>query len=301
VVLSADGLVATNYHVIEGAQAAQVKLSNGDEYDEVSIVDSDAHKDIGLLKVRAANLTYSELANSEDLEAGQTVYALDAPPGPEGSFSQGLVNSIHQGSEIDPRFQGFRIIQFSLTVTQISSNGGGPLLDENAKVVGFVLATIPAGQKLNLAIPSNYVAAMLINPPAGTGRTLAKMSTQTAATPSEILASAKTLCIVVSGSSVFKVEISKKLTKWGRLALVSSSDEADLILNVDQTGQLNISTGAGNQATALLVQRETGRELWGVTKGGGWAMSGYSEAWVAHAIADQFVKFYKATVPGSSK
>jgi S1-C subfamily serine protease len=170
VVLSADGLVATNYHVIEGAQAAQVRLSNSDEYDEVSIVDSDAHKDIALLKVRAANLAYLELANSEELEAGQTVYALGAPPGLEGSFSQGFVNSIHQGSEIDPRFQGFRIIQFSLTEAQISpSNGGGPLLDENAKVVGFVFATILAGQKLNLAIPSNYVAAMLINPPAGTG------------------------------------------------------------------------------------------------------------------------------------
>lgn len=299
VVLSADGLIATNYHVIEGALAGQVKLSNGDEYDEVSIVDSDAHKDIALLKVRAANLAYLDLANSEDVEVGQRVYALGAP---DGSLSEGFVKGVRQGSEIAPGFQGFRIIQFSLIVAPSSSrNSGGPLLDEDAKVVGFVFANIPAAQNLNLAIPSNYAAAMLINPPTGVGRTLVKMSSQIAAPPSEILASAKTLSIVVNGSPVFKVEISKKLAKWGRLTLVSSPDEADLLLNVDQTGQLNLSTGAGNQATAQLVHRETGRELWGVTKGGSWAMSGYSEAWVAHAVADEFVKFYKATVPATNR
>jgi hypothetical protein len=78
-------------------------------------------------------------------------------------------------------------------------------------------------------------------------------------------------------------------------------ERADLILKVEQTGQLNLKTGERNQAAALLIHRESGQELWGVTKGGSWAMSGYSYAWVGHAIASDFIEFYDSTAKKAKK
>ncbi len=128
----------------------------------------------------------------------------------------------------------------------------------------------------------------------------AKSSNPTSASPSptapQLLLSAKTLCVSVpSGNAVLKTEISNKLLRWGKLTLVADPEKADLVLNVEQTGQLNLKTGEGNQAAALLTHRESGQELWGVTKGGSWAMSGYSYAWVGRAVASDFIKFYNAT------
>jgi len=111
--------------------------------------------------------------------------------------------------------------------------------------------------------------------------------------PKEMVASAKTLCILVSsGNVILKTELSGKLLQWGKRKLVSSPDEADLILKVVQTGELNLTTGAGNQATVLLTDRSSGTELWSKTKGGGWAMSGFNNAWVARALAKEFIKFF---------
>jgi hypothetical protein len=303
VILSADGLIATNHHVMSGAVSAQVKLANGDLYEDVTLVDTDERKDLALLKIRAANLPTVQLADSESLQVGQTIFVLGAPFGLEGSLSQGLVSSIRPGAEIQSKLRGFRVIQFTAPISP--GNSGGPLLDEWGKVVGLAFANLPEGQNLNLAIPSNYLSA-LVNAPSGASHPLTKMSAPSTPaaeiTPAAALSSAKTICIwVVSGSPVFKTEVTNKLNKWGKLKIVSSPDDADLILRIAQTGRFNMNTGAGNQATALLMQRESGQELWGTTKGGTWSMRGWSEAWVARAIADEFIKFYKSIAAPSAK
>ena len=131
-------------------------------------------------------------------------------------------------------------------------------------------------------------------------------SSQAPASPSpavpQLLLSAKTLCVLVpSGNAVLKTEISNKLIRWGKLTLVTAPEQADLVLKVEQTGQLNTKTGEGNQAAALLIHQESGQELWGVTKGGSWAMSGFSYAWVGRAIASDFIKFYDSTAKKAKK
>lgn len=131
-------------------------------------------------------------------------------------------------------------------------------------------------------------------------------SSQAPATPSpsvpQLLLSAKTLCVLVpSGNAVLKTEISNKLITWGKLMLVTAPEQADLVLKVEQTGQLNTKTGEGNQAAALLIHRDSGQELWGVTKGGSWAMTGFSYAWVGRAIASDFIKFYDSTAKKAKK
>jgi hypothetical protein len=112
----------------------------------------------------------------------------------------------------------------------------------------------------------------------------------------QLLLSAKTLYVLVpSGNAVLETEISNKLLRWGKLTLVTAPEKADLVLKVEQTGQLNTTTGEGNQAAALLTDRESGQVLWGATKGGSWAMSGFNYAWVGRAIASDFIKFYDST------
>jgi hypothetical protein len=302
-VLRADGLIATNFHVIRGAVSASVKLANGDVYDEVAIAASDDRRDIALLKIRATNLPSLSLANSDELRVGATVYALGAPLGLEGSLSEGLVSAIRPASEISSELQGFRVIQFTAPSSHGSS--GGPLLDESGKVEGLVTSTLVAGQNLNFAIPANYVAGLVSNWN-GQAQALARMvdatRTHTSRSAREVLAGARSLCIVQeNGSPVIKAEIEKKLLKWGRLTLLSSVNGSDLVLVIAQTGQLNVVTGEGNQAAASLKDQESGAVLWSTTKGGSWSMRGYSNAWVGRAIADELTKFLASSTKGGKK
>jgi hypothetical protein len=98
-----------------------------------------------------------------------------------------------------------------------------------------------------------------------------------------------------NGSPVVEAEISKKLISWGRLDVVTRPEKADLILEVTQTGELNLNTGAGNQATGVLKDYQSGLQLWSTAKGGSWAMSGWSNAWVGRSIAGELIKFLSST------
>jgi len=151
------------------------------------------------------------------------------------------------------------------------------------------------------------VAFLMVTPlaaqePDAPPRTSSRAPTSPSQSAPKLLLSAKTLCVLVpSGNAVLKTEISNKLTTWGKLTIVTAPEQADLILKVEQTGQLNTKTGEGNQAAALLIHQDSGQELWGTTKGGSWAMTGFSYAWVGRAIASDFIKFYDSTAKKAKK
>ncbi len=129
-----------------------------------------------------------------------------------------------------------------------------------------------------------------------------KTSSQVAPTAQKVLLSAKTLCVLVPPDNAdLKTGISKKLIRSGKLTLVADPVKADLVLKVEVTGQLDPVNGGGNQAAAILTQRESGQELWRVTKGGSWAMSGISYAWVGRAIASDFIKHYDSAAKMAKK
>jgi len=111
----------------------------------------------------------------------------------------------------------------------------------------------------------------------------------------EIIRGAKTIALRVQGSPVLGTEISGELIKWGGLSVVQSTSGADLFLDVIQTGHLNLGTGAGNQASAVLLDGASGAQIWSKTKGGSWAMSGWSNAWVGRAIGKELIKFLEST------
>jgi S1-C subfamily serine protease len=159
VILRADGIIATNHHVISDAVSARIQLSNGDIYDDVSVIDIDERKDIIVLKIKAINLPILELADSDSLKIGATVYVIGAPRGLSGSISSGIISSLRVASEVSPDLSGFRVIQFTAPISHGSS--GSPLIDEFGRLVGLAFASRVDGQSINLAVPVNYIAPMV--------------------------------------------------------------------------------------------------------------------------------------------
>ncbi len=299
VIVKPDGVIVTNYHVIRGAVSANVHLKNGDIYDEVGILETDERKDIAVIKIKAIGLPAVSFSDSNNVKVGQVIYALGSPIGLDGTFSSGMVSSIRPAKEVSNQLDGFRFIQFTAPVSHGSS--GGPLLDEQGKIVGLVSSGFTNAQNLNLAIPANYVMP-LASGTSSSFRSLSKMpegkEKAVARPPAEILASAKSICVLVKqGNPILKTEISNKLLAWGKLNLLVSPTEADLVLQVIQTSTLD-GYGRGNEATALLVEPSSGVELWSTTKGGSWQFSGWRVASVAHAIANEFIKMMEKLKSG---
>jgi serine protease Do len=155
VILRSDGVIATNYHVIEGVAQARVKLRNGDIYDDVSVLDTDERKDIAILKIKATGLQALEVADSDAVRVGETVYAIGAPRGLEGSLAGGLVSSVRPIDEIEPSLTGFRVIQFTAPISPGSS--GGPLVNASGKLIGIVTAFLTNSQNINVAVPAKPI------------------------------------------------------------------------------------------------------------------------------------------------
>lgn len=296
--VSADGEIATNYHVIEGAGSATIKFSDGASYEIEKVVSTDPSKDLALLKIKTTGreFPFLRLADSSRVEVGQEVIAIGSPLALEGTVSTGIISAIRNANDLSLGLTEATVFQTTAPVSPGSS--GGALLNLEGGAIGIPSFGYVRGQNLNFAIPSNEIAALMLKPVVDGGSGFPKKITppKQPISRSEMLGSAKTLCVwVTSGSPVLKTELSGKLLEWGKLSLVSDPHDADLILEIVQTGQLNLGTGAGNQATVLLRHRETGTELWTKTRGGSWAMSGWSNPAVAHALAKDFIKFFDST------
>ena len=119
--------------------------------------------------------------------------------------------------------------------------------------------------------------------------------------PTQVLRTAKSILVVVSGDKAMEAEVNAKLLKWGKLALVSASGHADLTLEITQTGKFNaMRYGSAVTAGAVLRDSETATVLWSSTKGGVWSMSGASTRHVGRQIADELIKFLNASQVGDA-
>ena len=88
-----------------------------------------------------------------------------------------------------------------------------------------------------------------------------------------------------------KDEIVKKLREWGKITVVGVPEQADLVLELDQSEKLLITTGSGNRGSVVLKNRRTGEDLWGRSRGGAWSMRGWSNAWVGKRLGSDLVRW----------
>ena len=124
--VSHDGLVVTNYHVIDGARQIAVETSNGDQF-LARLELSDVNRDLAILRVAYSPATVLELARQRALRLGERVYAAGSPLGLSGSVTEGIISGFRS-------FDGVRFIQTDAAIN--SGNSGGPLLDADGFVVG---------------------------------------------------------------------------------------------------------------------------------------------------------------------
>lgn len=161
-IITEDGYVVTNYHVVSGASSVQVTLYNGDTYD-ATVIGGDSDYDVAVLKINAAGLQPVTLGESADVNVGDTVLAIGNPLGElTFSMSQGIVSSCDRAINVDGT--PFNMIQVTAAINP--GNSGGPLFNEYGEVVGIVSAKYSsyASQSvegLGFAIPINDVAAMI--------------------------------------------------------------------------------------------------------------------------------------------
>ncbi|MBQ9393497.1 MAG: trypsin-like peptidase domain-containing protein [Oscillospiraceae bacterium] len=135
-IISADGYIVTNYHVISGATSISVTLYNGDTY-SATLVGGDSDYDTAVLKVDATGLTAVTLGSSTDLNVGDTVLAIGNPLGElTFSMSQGIVSCLDRAINVDGT--PFNMIQVDCSINP--GNSGGPLLNLYGEVVGIVSA-----------------------------------------------------------------------------------------------------------------------------------------------------------------
>ena len=135
-ILTTDGYIVTNYHVVEDAQTVKVTLYNGDEYD-AQYVGGDEDYDIAVIKIEASGLQAVTLGDSEKLNVGDRVLAIGNPLGDlTFSMSGGMVSSVNRTINVDGT--PFNMIQTDTSINP--GNSGGPLMNLYGEVVGIVSA-----------------------------------------------------------------------------------------------------------------------------------------------------------------
>ena len=161
-ILTNDGYIVTNYHVIANANAVKVTLYNGDDYD-AKVIGGDQQYDIAVLKIEAGTPQPVILGNSDTLNVGDHVLAVGNPLGElTFSMSGGMVSSVNRAINVDGT--PFNMIQTDTSINP--GNSGGPLFNQFGEVVGIVSAkyssySSQAVEGLGFAIPMNDVLAMI--------------------------------------------------------------------------------------------------------------------------------------------
>jgi serine protease Do len=155
-IISADGYILTNNHVVENAERVTVKL-NDDTSLTAKVVGTDPRTDVGLIKVDAGHpLPYVKLGDSDELKVGDWVVAIGNPLGLSHTVTAGIVSAKGRIIGAGP-YDDF--IQTDASINP--GNSGGPLFDTSGRVVGINTAIAQHGQGIGFAVPVNTVTAIL--------------------------------------------------------------------------------------------------------------------------------------------
>ena len=156
-VVSADGKIMTNYHVVDGATKVEVIMSDNKKYPVLGIVNGSKNQDIAVLKIKAENLYALPLGDSDKLAIGENIVAIGSPLGLQYTVSTGIVSSIR--NNLYRTGEGLKDIQISAPTSPGSS--GGALFNMQGQVIGITYAGEIEGQNLNYAIPINEAKAFM--------------------------------------------------------------------------------------------------------------------------------------------
>jgi S1-C subfamily serine protease len=158
VVITPDGYVLTNAHVVERSEAPRVGFADG-RSSRARVVGRDASSDLAVLRLDADGFAAAELGDSDELRVGQLVIAIGNPLGYQSTVTTGVVSALGrslQGRDGRP-IEG--VIQTDAALNPGSS--GGPLVDTRGRVIGINTAVIAGAQGICFAVPSNTAIAVV--------------------------------------------------------------------------------------------------------------------------------------------
>jgi len=154
-IVGADGLIATNLHVIGEGRPIAVQLDDGKRYDVTTIHATDRAADLALVRIAAEGLPVLELGDSDTLKQGQSIVAMGNPHGLTHSVVAGLVSG-------KPEIGGRPMIQLAIPIEP--GNSGGPLLDLQGRVHGLLTMKSLVTANLGFAVPVNRLKPLLERP-----------------------------------------------------------------------------------------------------------------------------------------
>lgn len=160
VILTEDGYLVTNYHVIEKAEQIHIRLKSGDTY-EATLVGSDEENDIAVLKIDAQDLSYVTLGDSSTVEVGDLCVAIGNPLGVlGGTLTDGIIGALDREIKFSDG-ETRRLLQHNAAVSPGSSGGG--LFNESGDLIGIVNAKANSteAEGIGFAIPINSVKTII--------------------------------------------------------------------------------------------------------------------------------------------
>lgn len=152
-ILSADGRILTNAHVVDGADTVTVTLKDGRTF-KGKVVGTDELTDVAVVKIEANNLPTVTLGNSDQLQPGQWAIAIGNPLGLDNTVTTGIISGTGRSSnQVGVPDKRVEFIQTDAAINP--GNSGGPLLNARGEVIGMNTAIIQGAQGLGFSIPIN--------------------------------------------------------------------------------------------------------------------------------------------------
>lgn len=157
-IISDNGDIVTNYHVVENAKDITVTLSDGREFTGF-VVGVDPSSDVALLKIKAKDLPYLTFADSSKLKVGQMVIAIGNPYGLDHTVTSGVVSALERTLSFEDGRTLVGVIQTDAAINP--GNSGGPLLNIRGEVIGMNTAIKSGAQGIGFAVSSNTVVKVV--------------------------------------------------------------------------------------------------------------------------------------------
>ena len=246
-IITPDGYIVTNSHVVENAAATQISLPDGSSFPG-EIIGQDKATDLSLLRVSSSiNLPAARLGNSDQLQVGQIAIAIGNPYGFENTVTAGVISAVGRSLRSRTGRLIENVIQTDAALNP--GNSGGPLADSSGRVIGINTAIIQYAQGICFAIPINtvrWVVTLLLREGKVT-RGFLGISGQTVPLPARVIRH----FALPQETGIYVVQVTK-----GSPADNAGLKEGDVVISLaDQT------TATVDDIHKLLTKERIGKEL----------------------------------------
>jgi S1-C subfamily serine protease len=164
IIVSSDGLILTNNHVVAGAQTLTVTLANGEDV-SATVVQTDAARDIAVIRADKTGLTPATLGDSSQVKVGETVIAIGSPLGSlTETVTKGIVSALDRTITVADELTGRPVTMQGLLQTDAAinpGNSGGPLMTAAGEVIAINSAYTQSAEGIGFAIPINDAKALI--------------------------------------------------------------------------------------------------------------------------------------------